>query len=185
MIFFDNKRKELKSMNSISYTNFQELKLDTSCIGLSLEEEHEYFCTPLGAEVIGWDNGIHYCFIQGFDETVFAVNPETCCEYYVYPIAKNFNDFLRLILATKSTNALQQIIQWNKQQYTDFVTSPDEIAYTFQTDVKNVLSVIQTNLGIVPIEHPFEYVKNLQKTFLYDQIIFSDEFYDLTGIEKP
>ena len=51
--------------------------------------------------------------------------------------------------------------------------------------MKNVLSVIQTNLGIVPMEHPFEYVKNLQKTFLYDQIIFSDEFYDLTGIEKP
>lgn len=172
-------------MNRTSYTKFQELKLDTSCIGLSLEEIQEYFCTPLGAEVIGWDNGIHYCFIQGFDEIVFAVNPETCCEYYVYPIARNFNDFLSLILAVKSTNVLQQIIQWDKQQFTDFVCSPDEIAYTFQTEVKNVLSEIQTNLGIVPMQNPFEYVKDFQKTFLYDQIIFSDEFYDLTGIEKP
>ena len=40
-------------MNRTSYTKFQRLKLDTSCIGLSLEETQEYFCTPLGAEVIG------------------------------------------------------------------------------------------------------------------------------------
>lgn len=64
------------------YIAFCELNLDTSGVGLSREEGERYFCTPIGAEVFGWDNGIHYCFIDGFEETVFCVNPETCGDYY-------------------------------------------------------------------------------------------------------
>lgn len=86
-----------------------------------LGEETPHFCTPIGAEIIGWDNGIHYCFIKGFGDMVFCVNPETCCAYHVYPIACNFRDFLGLILATGNTNTLQQIICWNKKMFDDFV----------------------------------------------------------------
>ena len=82
------------------------------------------FCTPIGAEIIGWDNGIHYCFIEGFGDMVFCVNPETCCDYFVYPIARNFCDFLGLILATGGTNTLQQIIWWDKKMFDDFVNHP-------------------------------------------------------------
>ena len=59
------------------YKEYQKLKLDKSYIGLEEgDTESEYFCTPIGAEVIGWESGgIHYCFINGFNETVFAVNP--------------------------------------------------------------------------------------------------------------
>jgi hypothetical protein len=36
-----------------------------------------HFCTPKGAKVIGWAgvDGIHYCFVRGFGEMVFAVSP--------------------------------------------------------------------------------------------------------------
>ena len=88
---------------SNEYEKFQKLKVDTSCIGLAREENSKYFCTPIGATIIGWDNGIHYIFIKGFDEMVFAVNPDTVCDYYVYPLANNFSDFLSLVLATKGT----------------------------------------------------------------------------------
>ena len=69
------------------FDKFKKLNLDTSPIGLSIELREPFFCTPIGAQIIGWDNGIHYCFIKGFKEIVFCVNPETCCNYYVYPLA--------------------------------------------------------------------------------------------------
>ena len=76
------------------FDKFKKLNLDTSPIGLSIELREPFFCTPIGAQIIGWDNGIHYCFIKGFKEIVFCVNPETCCNYYVYPLAKDFTDFI-------------------------------------------------------------------------------------------
>ena len=88
------------------FDKFKKLNLDTSPIGLSIELREPFFCTPIGAQIIGWDNGIHYCFIKGFKEIVFCVNPETCCNYYVYPLAKDFTDFLRLLLSLKTTNAM-------------------------------------------------------------------------------
>lgn len=169
---------------SKEYEKFKELNIDTSCIGLAQEENPQYFCTPHGATIIGWDNGIHYSFINGFGEMVFAVNPDTCCEYYVYPLANNFSDFLSLVLATKGTNTLQQIIQWDKQQYMDFINSPDEVEYGSQKEVVNSLCAI-LSLGITPMEHPFEYVKTIQKEFNYNKILFNDEYYDVTGKEKP
>ncbi|MEG2687227.1 MAG: hypothetical protein RR954_08970, partial [Christensenellaceae bacterium] len=148
------------------------------------EKDRVFDCTPIGASIIGWDNGIHYCFIRGFDEIVFTVNPDTCCDYYVYPIAKNFNDFLRLILASKNTNVLQQIILWDKEDYISFTNSPDEMTYYSQQSVIDTLAAIQ-GLGISPMEQPFEYVKSIQNGFDYSKILFSDSYYDTTGREKP
>lgn len=170
-------------MNIKTYELFQALSIDTSCIGISKEINTPYFCTPIGAEIIGWDNGIHDCFIQGQGEMIFTVNPETCCDYYVYPIAKNFTDFLRLVLATHGTNTIQQIILWDKQQYTDFVNSPDEIEYSKSPPVKRALTAIQ-EFGLSPMPNPYEYVTNIQKSYDYTQIPFSDNFYAATGLKK-
>ena len=88
---------------NLLYEKYKNLKIDGSWIGLEAGTQTPYFCTPIGAEIIGWDNGIHYCFIKSFGDMVFCVNPETCCDYNVYPIARNFCDFLGLILATGNT----------------------------------------------------------------------------------
>lgn len=170
-------------MNAKIYELFQRLGVDTSCIGIANEDTKQCFCTPIGANIIGWDNGIHYCFIPRMGEIVFAVNPDTCCEHYVYPIAANFTDFLSLILATHGTNAIQQIILWNKQQYTDFINSPDEVNYAKDNKVMEVLVAIQ-RLGITPMQSPFEYVTSIQKSFDYSQIPFYDNFYTATGLKK-
>lgn len=171
-------------MNNIFYKQFRNLNIDTSWIGLSREEDQQYFCTPIGAKIIAWDNGIHYCFIAGFNEMVFCVNPDTGCDYYVYPLAKNFYDFLSLILATKNATAIQQIILWNKQQYIDFINAPDNVEYDSKPEVVAALSAIHKRIGVSPMEHPFEYIKSIQADFPYDKIKFTDEFYETTGIER-
>jgi len=115
----------------------------------------EYFCTPVDARIIGWENNIHYCFIRGYRDMVFAVNPETCVDQYVYPLAMNFKDFLRLILSCGSTTAVEQIIGWSKEQFEHFVVSKDNAIHPEQ---QKVLDVIKASLKLKPIDEPYEYV---------------------------
>ena len=170
---------------NLLYEKYKNLKIDGSWIGLEAGAQTPYFCTPIGAEIIGWNNGIHYCFIKGFGDMVFCVNPETCCDYNVYPIARNFCDFLGLILATGNTNTLQQIIWWDKKRFEDFVNSPEEQEYRVRPEVQGVLSTIRKGIDITPIDTPFEYIKDLQSNFPYEQIPFTNEYYDTLGIERP
>lgn len=171
-------------MNTL-YEKYKNLKIDGKWIGLEPGTETPYFCTPVGAEIIGWDNGIHYCFIKGFGDMVFCVNPETCCDYHVYPIARNFRDFLGLILATGNTNILQQIIWWDKKRFDDFVNSPNEQENKSRPEVKGVLNTIRKEMDVVWIDAPFEYIKELQSSFPYDRILFTNEYYDTLGLERP
>lgn len=170
---------------SMLYKKYKNLKLDGSWIGLESGAETPSFCTPIGAEIIGWDNGIHYCFLKGFGDMVFCVNPETCCDYCVYPIARNFRDFLGLILAAGNTNTLQQIIWWDKKMFDNFVNSPEEQEYQSRPEVKSVLDTICKEMDIVVMDTPFEYVKDLQSNFPYEQIQFTNEYYDTLGMERP
>ena len=94
---------------AITYQEFMREPVDLQAMGIELGGEREpYFCTPRGAEIFGWAgvDGIHYCFVPGFGETVFAVNPMGAD--YVRPLAKNFEDFLRLLLACGDVAALDQ-----------------------------------------------------------------------------
>lgn len=170
---------------STLYEKYKSLKIDGSWIGLELVDGSPYFCTPIGAEIFGWDNGIHYCFIKEFGDIVFCVNPETCCDYYVYPIARNFRDFLGLLLATGNTNTLQQAIWWDKKMFKDFVDGSENQAYVSKTEVIEALNAIRKELNLAPIEKPFEYIKELQAAFPYDQICFSNEYYDTVGLDRP
>ena len=144
---------------NLLYEKYKNLKIDGSWIGLEAGTQTPYFCTPIGAEIIGWDNGIHYCFIKSFGDMVFC--------------------------ATGNTNILQQIIWWDKKRFEDFVNSPEEQEWRVRPEVEGALSTIRKGTGIAPIDTPFEYVKAIQKDFDYSKIQYSDEYYEVTGIENP
>lgn len=149
------------------------------------EETADYFCTPVGAAVLGWDNGIHYCVLEQFGDMVFCVNPESCGEQYVYPLASSTEDFLRLLLATKHTNVMQQILWWDRAQYEAFLRAPDTVAYNASPAVVEALSLLRDEWGIVPMEDPFGYIKALQASFPYEKIPFSRAYYDTLGLALP
>ena len=92
-------------------------------------------------------------FIEVYRDTVFAVNPESCVDKYVYPLAMNFKDFLSLILACGSTTAVEQIIGWSKEQFESFLVSEDNVKYTEQ---EKVLEKIRKGLKLEPKENPYE-----------------------------
>ncbi len=106
------------------YEQFKKAKLDLTLLGLENgPARSDYFCTPIGAKVIGWAgvDGIHFCFIRGFDDMVFSVSPMNGYGDYVHPVARTFSDFLRLLLACGNTAAIEQAHGWNEEEFATFL----------------------------------------------------------------
>lgn len=159
------------------YQKFKKLNIDFSAIGLEQRgTEEKYFCTPKGARIIGWAgvDGIHYCFIRGFEEMVFAVSPMNTPGDYVRPIARSFEDLLRLLLACGSMDAIEQTHQWDEGQFDEYVAENQPT-----TAALAVFDVLRDKLGITPMEHPYGYIRKLQQSFDYGQIQYPPEYYDI------
>lgn len=165
------------------FEKFCKLPIEPRLIGLEKSEMGvEQFCTPRGTRTIGWENNIQYCFIRGYGETVFAVNPEGAENKYVYPLAESFKDFLRLIVACGSTTAVEQIIGWTEEEFVRFLTSADNTPLPQQL---KTLEIIRKELRITPMEYPYAYVKAVQSAFDDSKIRFSDHYYDVLGLPLP
>ena len=46
------------------------------------------------------------------------------------------------------------------------------------------MSFLEQELGLAPMANPFDYVKALQAGFDDSKIPYSDEYYDVLGIER-
>ena len=165
------------------YEKYMALPIDKGLLCL----EHKditvpYFCYPVNAEPIGFEGCILYCFLPEYGEMVFACNPESCADQNVYPLAANFEDFIRLILACGTANPVEQIVWMDKNTFEEHTASEENISTDEQ---KAAVQQLQRELGLSPIENPFEYVKAIQKDFDDSKIQYSDEYYEVTDIEKP
>ncbi len=161
------------------YQQFINMDIDFSRLGFMAEnDECRYFCTPKNGTIIGrlGVDGIHYCTADGCGDMIFAVNPIPEGDVYVYPVAKDFADFLGLVLATGSTNVLDQLYYMDRESYDNLMSGPENTAFVAAPQHKEMLQKIE-ELGVQPVENPFEYVKTLQAEFDYSKILFSDEFY--------
>lgn len=166
-----------------TYEKFLLLNIDGSLISLERADcsYSDFFCYPTNARTIGFEGCIMYCFIDEYGETVFACNPESCADIYVYPLARDFLDFMRLILACGSANPAEQIIWMNERQFEQHLRDEKEIRTAEQEEL---LLRLEKELDITPMENPFVYVKNLQSGFDYGKIQYSDEYYNVMGIER-
>jgi len=157
-------------------------KLDLSHIGfIRREKDSNYFCTPVLSKVIGWAgvDGIHFCTTKGFDEIVFAVSPENLPGKYVHPVARNFEDFLRLILACYDTAAIEQCWFMDREVFDSFLEAnqPD-------TEAQKCLKEIRKKYKLTPMEDPYAYMHKLQEEFDYDSLRFPPEYYEIVD-ETP
>lgn len=155
---------------------FLQRGVDLSPVGVELREDNtNYFCTPKGASVFGWAgiDGIHFCFIRGFGEMVFSVSPMNTSPDYVHPVAENFTDFLRLILACGDVAVVEQAWMWNEAQFEAFLNENPTTQEQQQT-----LSEISEKMNLLPMEQPWTYIKNLQSSFDYSQIKYTEDYYD-------
>ena len=94
-----------------TYEAYKNREFDLAAFGLDrCGGDYTYFCTPVGADVFASPgvDGIHYCMIEGFGELIFAISPMNCPGEYVHPVAKSFDDFLRLLLVCDGDAAIEQ-----------------------------------------------------------------------------
>ncbi|EHQ88712.1 hypothetical protein [Desulfosporosinus youngiae] len=164
-----------------TYERYLKLNIDGSRVGLgSGESESSYFCTPKGAKVIGWAgvDGSHYCFVRGFGEMVFAVSPLNTPGNYVHPVARNFRDFLRLLLACGDTAALEQVSCWEQAQFGVFLQDNP-----LTGEQRAVLDSIGEKLLLAPMEQPFAYIKELQAGFDYSRLKYPEDYYEWVPVE--
>lgn len=168
----------------VTLADFHALNIETQLIGLEKPSPYhvDQFCTPRGSVAIGWENSICYCLIDGFGETVFAVNPESCADSFVYPLAEDLEQFLRLVLACGSTTVVEQIVWWTREQFDAFLVSDDNAMVPGQQEALDSLALA---FGLEPAQDPYSYVKGVQAGFDGSALEFSDEYYDVLGLEPP
>ena len=160
---------------AFTYQTFLKRGIDLAPLGWETEGAFiPYFCTPRGAKVLGWAgvDGIHYCTIRGFGEMIFAVSPMNIGDY-VHPIARNFEDLLRLLLSCTDMAALEQCYAWDEEQYKAFLMD-----YPATPEQQAVLDAIRAKTNLEPMEDAFHYVKQLQASFDLSAIPYTEDYYD-------
>ena len=160
---------------------FLKAGIDLEPLGVLMQGPFEnYFCTPKGARIFARSgvDGVHFCFVRGFGETVFAVSPMNGRDGCVHPVAKSFRDFLRLLLALHDAAAIEQAWQWNAAQLEDF-----EQKHPSNDEQTAALDRLIFTFHLRPMAEPWKYIHTVQSGFDYGKLRFSEEFYDVT--ESP
>ena len=136
---------------------------------------YPYFCTPKGASIIGRTgvDGVHYCFVRGFGETVFVVMPMNAPNEYVKPVAKCFSDFLSLLAACRDEALVADAGVISAQAFADRLKDISD------PEVDAQIAQIENKLDILPMLEPQKYVHDLQNSFDYSKIRFTDDYYDI------
>ena len=155
--------------------SFKKTKIDLSLLGFDMNGDFElYYCTPKKAQIIASSgvDGIHYCTIPQFGEIIFAVSPMNFGDC-VHPIARSFEDLLRLLLHCGDIAAIEQCYAWDEEQYKAFL-----IDCPITEKQQAVLDEIKNKCGLEPIVDSFSYVKKLQEEFDLSQIPYTEDYYD-------
>ena len=166
-------------MSRKKYEKFRKLDLKLDCLEFfaPAEDDEPYFCTPEGASIIGRAgvDGIHFCFVRGFGDMVFAVSPCNGPGEYVHPVASSFEDFLRLMLACNGTAAIEQAWQWSEETFRNFLAE-----YPPEEEQRAALEVLARSMELTPIEEPYRYITEIQRNFDSSRLKFGKEYYELT-----
>lgn len=165
-----------------TYPAFSRCRISLVPFGLEKRPQVRYFCTPIGAKTTyhtGVD-GIHYCLINGFDETVFCVDPTAEPGSFVLPVAKSFADFLGLLCACGQEAAISQARWMPEERFRAFLAEnpPDESQLS-------LIHRLHEKYEIPTIEDPYDYIHTLQSSFDPSTLRFSREYLELFPAQKP
>ena len=167
------------------------LGIDFESIGLMEPgvAQEPYFCTPVGAEYVGrlGVDGIHFILLPG-DERVFCVDPAMGEPgTYVLPVASDLREFLSFVLFCRDANPLSQIWWLEEERFRTLLTEDAGNAWpgceAFFTRRDAALAAIARAFDLEPRD-PYEPVRALQRAFDPGVLTFSDEYYDVLGLER-
>lgn len=161
----------------MTYTEFKRMHIDLGALGAEGGRNAvRYTCTPKGAKIFGWAgvDGIHFCTIKGFGETIFSVSPMNPGQDCVQPLARDMGDFLRLLLACGDTAALEQAWMWTEAQFEEYLRE-----YPPTEDQRAVMREIEEKCGLTPMEEPWRYLKKVRAETDCSGLRFEKEYEEL------
>lgn len=95
---------------------------------------------------------------------------------YVRPVARNFEDFLSLLLTCSRLFAVERACLVSKEEFYAFLRdNPPTI------EAEQTMHVLERDLSVSFMEEPYDYIRHLQKEFDYSQIVYSEEYYSVVG----
>ena len=170
--------------------HFRGLDIDFSTIGLLQDGgEFAYFCTPVGAEFVGrvGCDGIHFVILPG-DERVFCVDPSMeYSDQFVLLVGESFRQFLTFVLFCRGAERLSQLHWMEEEQFRQSLQ--DDAAWVrenraLQERQNAALAALSREFDLTPAD-PYETIRFLQAGFDPSVLHFSDEYYDVLGLERP
>ena len=158
----------------MTYEDFRRSGPDLSALGF-LPGGEPYFCTPVGAKILGRAgvDGIHFCTAPETGDMILAVSPANGAEDCIHPVARDFPDFLRLLLACGDTAALEQSWMWTEEQFAAFLRENPPAP-----EADAALSALRSQ-GVTPMEAPYQYLHALQAGFDPGVLRYSREYREL------
>ena len=84
----------------MTYREFKKANISLEAFGLEERgTRSDYLCAPKFTRALYFTgvDGIHYAFVRGFAEMVFAISPANIAGECVHPVARDFGDFLALL----------------------------------------------------------------------------------------
>ena len=161
----------------MTYTEFKRMHIDLGALGAEGGRNAvRYTCTPKGAKIFGWAgvDGIHFCTVKGYGETIFSVSPMNPGQDCVQPLARDMGDFLRLLLACGDTAALEQAWMWTEAQFEEYLRE-----YPPTDEQRAVMREIEEKCGLTPMEEPWRYLKKVRAETDCSGLRFEKEYEEL------
>ena len=167
------------------------LDIDFEAIGLMEPgmAQKPYFCTPVGAEYVGrlGVDGIHFILLPG-DERVFCVDPAMGeLGTYVLPVAAELREFLSYLLFCRDASPLSQIWWLEEGRFRTLLAEDAQNTWpgceVFFARRDAALATIARAFDLRPCD-PYQPVKALQGAFDSGALTFSDEYFDVLGLDR-
>lgn len=157
---------------------YQELskEFDFSLLGLEpSDNQQRYYCTPVDAEIFARTgvDGIHFCTIPAYGEMIFCVDPSGSHSREVFPLAEDWEDLLRMLLACGDVWNLVEADSFLDE--TEFWTNVN--ASLMEEERQAMLKALREKTGLEPRINIYEPLMLLRSGLDYSYIQYSDEYW--------
>ena len=133
----------------------------------------KYMASPIDKELLCLEHGEitepYFCYPVNAEPIGF----EGCILYCFLP------EYGEMVFACDPESCADRM---DKRQFEEHMEHEEKILTQEQ---RAAVQQLQREMGLLPIETPFEYVKAIQKDFDDSKIQYSDEYYEVTGREAP
>lgn len=159
---------------------YQELskEFDFSLLGLEPSDNQQHaYCTPVDAEIFARTgvDGIHFCTIPAYGEMIFCVDPSGSHSREVFPLAEDWEDLLRMLLACGDVWNLVEADSFLDE--TEFWTNVN--ASLMEEERQAMLKALREKTGLEPRINIYEPLMLLRSGLDYSYIQYSDEYWEI------